>query len=117
MLSFVFANKWLCFGVFCFLIILAMSWRISYLSDKNEELSASLYVTNEINKNLNETIKELNERHNEELRLIKEADKAKTQIWGAAKGAKEHVYKSSENNATKLFNDVTSKLWGKGSRN
>ncbi|RTI79991.1 hypothetical protein C3I10_09305, partial [Campylobacter jejuni] len=49
--------------------------------------------------------------HKTELKALNEANKEKNQVQERVQYVKEYIYKSNENNITKLFNDVVDRLW------
>lgn len=64
-----------------------------------------------INENNQEKLKELNQIHKTELKALNEANNQKNQVQERVQYVKEYIYKSNENNITKLFNDVVVRLW------
>ncbi|WP_083263977.1 hypothetical protein, partial [Campylobacter sp. BCW_4333] len=65
----------------------------------------------EINKNNEARLKELTQIHKAELKAINEANNQKNEVKERIEYVKEYIYKSNENNITKLFNDVVDRLW------
>ncbi|EJH2755967.1 hypothetical protein NDR74_001964, partial [Campylobacter coli] len=72
---------------------------------------SDLALALEINRNNEAKLKELTQIHKAELKAINEANTQKNQVQERVQYVKEYIYKSNENNLTKLFNDVVDRLW------
>ncbi|ELD4953207.1 hypothetical protein QQJ02_001938, partial [Campylobacter coli] len=78
---------------------------------KLEKSQSDLALALKINENNQEKLKELNQIHKTELKALNEANNQKNQVQERVQYVKEYIYKSNENNLTKLFNDVVDRLW------
>ncbi|HEB7705432.1 TPA: hypothetical protein RZJ42_001823 [Campylobacter coli] len=78
---------------------------------KLEKSQSDLALALEINRNNEAKLKELTQIHKAELKAINEANNQKNQVQERVQYVKEYIYKSNENNLTKLFNDVVDRLW------
>ncbi|HED1035524.1 TPA: DUF1374 domain-containing protein [Campylobacter coli] len=76
-----------------------------------EKSQSDLALALEINRNNEAKLKELTQIHKAELKAINEANNQKNQVQERVQYVKEYIYKSNENNITKLFNDVVDRLW------
>ncbi|EAL2698447.1 hypothetical protein AZ702_07990 [Campylobacter coli] len=76
-----------------------------------EKSQSDLALALEINRNNEAKLKELTQIHKAELKAINEANNQKNQVQERVQYVKEYIYKSNENNLTKLFNDVVDRLW------
>ncbi|EAK6334952.1 DUF1374 domain-containing protein [Campylobacter coli] len=76
-----------------------------------EKSQSDLALALEINRNNEAKLKELTQIHKAELKAINEANNQKNQVQKKVQYVKEYIYKSNENNITKLFNDVVDRLW------
>ncbi|EAL9715671.1 DUF1374 domain-containing protein [Campylobacter coli] len=76
-----------------------------------EKSRSDLALALEINRNNEAKLKELTQIHKAELKAINEANNQKNQVQERVQYVKEYIYKSNENNITKLFNDVVDRLW------
>ncbi|XFC16370.1 DUF1374 domain-containing protein [Campylobacter coli] len=76
-----------------------------------EKSQSDLALALEINRNNEAKLKELTQIHKAELKAINEASNQKNQVQKKVQYVKEYIYKSNENNITKLFNDVVDRLW------
>lgn len=76
-----------------------------------EKSRSDLALALEINRNNEAKLKELTQIHKAELKAINEANNQKNQVQKKVQYVKEYIYKSNENNITKLFNDVVDRLW------
>lgn len=85
--------------------------RLDSTQAKLEKSQSDLALALKINENNQEKLKELNQIHNAELNALNEANKEKNQVQERVQYVKEYIYKSNENNITKLFNDVVDRLW------
>ncbi|RTJ16192.1 hypothetical protein C3H85_02485 [Campylobacter jejuni] len=85
--------------------------RLDSTKAKLEKSQSDLALALKINENNQEKLKELNQIHKTELKALNEANKEKNQVQERVQYVKEYIYKSNENNITKLFNDVVDRLW------
>ncbi|EAH6873378.1 hypothetical protein Y780_10065 [Campylobacter coli CVM 41915] len=85
--------------------------RLDSTKAKLEKSQSSLALALEINRNNEERLKELTQIHKAELKAINEANNQKNEVQKKVQYVKEYIYKSNENNITKLFNDVVDRLW------
>ncbi|ENP7064061.1 hypothetical protein ACEA94_000375 [Campylobacter coli] len=76
-----------------------------------EKSQSDLALALEINRNNEAKLKELTQIHKAELKAINEANNQKNEVQKKVQYVKEYIYKSNENNITKLFNDVVDRLW------
>ncbi|EAL2286321.1 hypothetical protein BEQ96_09255 [Campylobacter coli] len=80
-----------------------------------EKSQSDLALALKVNENNQEKLKELNQIHKTELKALNEANNQKNEVQKKVQYVKEYIYKSNENNITKLFNDVVDRLWGDNS--
>ncbi|HEF7701997.1 TPA: hypothetical protein SBA14_001536 [Campylobacter jejuni] len=85
--------------------------RLDSTQAKLEKSQNDLALALKINENNQEKLKELNQIHKTELKALNEANNQKNQVQERIEYVKEYIYKSNENNITKLFNDVVDRLW------
>ncbi|EKH7246860.1 hypothetical protein O8W49_000765 [Campylobacter jejuni] len=85
--------------------------RLDSTKAKLEKSQNDLALALKINENNQEKLKELNQIHKTELKALNEANNQKNQVQERVQYVKEYIYKSNENNITKLFNDVVDRLW------
>ncbi|OEW69539.1 hypothetical protein AJN59_01610 [Campylobacter sp. BCW_4322] len=85
--------------------------RLDSTQAKLEKSRSDLALALEINKNNEARLKELTQIHKAELKAINEANNQKNEVKERIEYVKEYIYKSNENNITKLFNDVVDRLW------
>ena len=85
--------------------------RLDSTKAKLEKSQNDLALALEINKNNEARLKELTQIHKAELKAINEANNQKNEVKERIEYVKEYIYKSNENNITKLFNDVVDRLW------
>ncbi|EGK8367677.1 hypothetical protein QXC21_001738 [Campylobacter coli] len=85
--------------------------RLDSTQAKLEKSQSDLALALKINENNQEKLKELNQIHKTELKALNEANTQKNQVQERVQYVKEYIYKSNENNITKLFNDVVDRLW------
>ncbi|ECK8355997.1 hypothetical protein FR372_07585 [Campylobacter jejuni] len=85
--------------------------RLDSTQAKLEKSQNDLALALEINKNNEARLKELTQIHKTELKALNEANNQKNQVKERVQYVKEYIYKSNENNITKLFNDVVDRLW------
>ncbi|HHT6850569.1 DUF1374 domain-containing protein [Campylobacter coli] len=85
--------------------------RLDSTKAKLEKSQSDLALALEINRNNEAKLKELTQIHKAELKAINEGNNQKNQVQEKVQYVKEYIYKSNENNITKLFNDVVDRLW------
>ncbi|EAJ5211117.1 hypothetical protein C1L80_02630 [Campylobacter coli] len=85
--------------------------RLDSTKAKLEKSQSDLALALKVNENNQEKLKELTKIHNAELKALNEANNQKNQVQERVQYVKEYIYKSNENNLTKLFNDVVDRLW------
>ncbi|EIP0136262.1 hypothetical protein LRM52_001474 [Campylobacter coli] len=85
--------------------------RLDSTKAKLEKSRSDLALALKVNENNQEKLKELNQIHKTELKALNEANNQKNQVQERVQYVKEYIYKSNENNITKLFNDVVNRLW------
>ncbi|EPE0641125.1 hypothetical protein ACSFXA_000278 [Campylobacter coli] len=85
--------------------------RLDSTKAKLEKSQSDLALTLKVNENNQEKLKELTKIHNAELKALNEANNQKNEVQKKVQYVKEYIYKSNENNLTKLFNDVVDRLW------
>ncbi|HHO0607063.1 TPA: hypothetical protein ACRS4G_001792 [Campylobacter coli] len=85
--------------------------RLDSTKAKLEKSQSDLALALQINQNNKAKIKELTKIHNAELKALNEANNQKNEVQKKVQYVKEYIYKSNENNLTKLFNDVVDRLW------
>ncbi|EAH6093293.1 hypothetical protein EGZ87_08210 [Campylobacter coli] len=76
-----------------------------------EKSQSDLALALKVNENNQEKLKELNQIHKTELKALNEANNQKNEVQKKVQYVKKYIYKSNENNITKLFNDVVDRLW------
>ncbi|EKN0137337.1 hypothetical protein QRU90_001786 [Campylobacter coli] len=89
--------------------------RLDSTKAKLEKSRSDLALALKVNENNQEKLKELNQIHKTELKALNEANNQKNQVQERVQYVKEYIYKSNENNITKLFNDVVDRLWDENS--
>ncbi|HFW6595579.1 TPA: hypothetical protein ACICEE_001198 [Campylobacter coli] len=85
--------------------------RLDSTKAKLEKSQSDLALALQINQNNKAKIKELTKIHNAELKALNEANNQKNEVQKKVQYVKEYIYKSNENNLTKLFNNVVDRLW------
>ncbi|EAL3703927.1 hypothetical protein BEQ94_05700 [Campylobacter coli] len=85
--------------------------RLDSTKAKLEKSQSDLALALEINRNNEAKLKELTQIHKAELKAINEANNQKNEVQKKVQYVKKYIYKSNENNITKLFNDVVDRLW------
>ncbi|HED7348103.1 TPA: hypothetical protein R5479_001266 [Campylobacter coli] len=85
--------------------------RLDSTKAKLEKSQNDLALALEINRNNEAKLKELTQIHKAELKAINEANNQKNEVQKKVQYVKEYIYKSNENNLTKLFNNVVDRLW------
>ncbi|TBR79798.1 hypothetical protein DU473_06500 [Campylobacter novaezeelandiae] len=78
---------------------------------KLQKSQNDLALALQINQNNEARLKELTQRHQQELQALNEVKIQKNEVKERIEYVKEYIYKSNENNLTKLFNDVVDRLW------
>lgn len=104
-------------GILLFSAFVSLLFYIKALKADNERLNLELNLAINANKSLEASLNESLKRHKKELRLLSEARQDEKEVQEKIIKVKEYVYKSNENNLTKLFNDVVSRLWTKANTN
>lgn len=104
-------------GILLFSAFVSLLFYIKALKTDNERLNLELNLAINANKSLEASLNESLKRHKKELRLLSEARQDEKEVQEKIIKVKEYVYKSNENNLTKLFNDVVSRLWTKANSN
>ncbi|ECK7977391.1 hypothetical protein FWZ90_09045 [Campylobacter coli] len=111
-LSFFSGDKKLYIALGLSLILLGYFYlRLDSTKAKLEKSQSDLALVLEINRNNEAKLKELTQIHKAELKAINEANNQKNEVQKKVQYVKEYIYKSNENNITKLFNDVVDRLW------
>ncbi|EHV4782274.1 hypothetical protein K0O67_001854 [Campylobacter coli] len=85
--------------------------RLDSTKAKLEKSQSDLALALEINRNNEAKLKELTQIHKAELKAINETNNQKNEVQKKVQYVKEYIYKSNENNITKLFNNVVDRLW------
>ncbi|EAI2575989.1 hypothetical protein EMO76_07585 [Campylobacter coli] len=85
--------------------------RLDSTKAKLEKSQSYLALALKVNENNQEKLKELTKIHNAELKALNEANNQKNEVQKKVQYVKEYIYKSNENNITKLFNNVVDRLW------
>ncbi|ELW5252801.1 hypothetical protein QL826_001791 [Campylobacter coli] len=85
--------------------------RLDSTKAKLEKSQSDLALALKVNENNQEKLKELTKIHNAELKALNEANNQKNEVQKKVQYVKKYIYKSNENNLTKLFNDVVDRLW------
>ncbi|EKC3816268.1 hypothetical protein OPY66_001208 [Campylobacter coli] len=89
--------------------------RLDSTQAKLEKSQSNLALALKVNENNQEKLKELNQIHKTELKALNEANNQKNEVQKKVQYVKEYIYKSNENNITKLFNNVVDRLWDENS--
>lgn len=111
-LSFFSGDKKLYIALGLSLILLGYFYlRLDTTKAKLEKSQSDLALALKINKNNEARLKELTQIHKAELKAINEANNQKNEVQKKVQYVKEYIYKSNENNLTKLFNNVVDRLW------
>ncbi|EKO2692060.1 hypothetical protein PZ793_001697 [Campylobacter coli] len=111
-LSFFSGDKKLYIALGLSLILLGYVYlRLDSTKAKLEKSQSDLALALEINRNNEAKLKELTQIHKAELKAINEANNQKNEVQKKVQYVKEYIYKSNENNLTKLFNNVVDRLW------
>ncbi|EEO8735326.1 hypothetical protein G6O39_001567 [Campylobacter coli] len=112
MINLLFGNAKLCIALVLMAILAGYFYlRLDSTKAKLEKSQSDLALALEINRNNEAKLKELTQIHKAELKAINEANNQKNQVQERVQYVKEYIYKSNENNITKLFNDVVDRLW------
>lgn len=111
-MSFLFSNAKLYIALALMAVLSGYFYlRLQSTQAKLEKTQNDLALALKINENNKEKLKELTQIHKAELKTLNEANAEKNQIQERVQYVKEYIYKSKENNLTKLFNDVVNRLW------
>ncbi|MBK1971737.1 hypothetical protein JG677_01730 [Campylobacter sp. TTU-622] len=100
--------------IFIGILIISMvflSFNLKLTKQELETTKNNLNLALEANNENLKKLKEINKIHKAQLQAISNANNEKEQIREKVKYVKEYIYKSNENNLTKLFNDVIDRLW------
>ncbi|EPD3972155.1 hypothetical protein ACR94Z_000285 [Campylobacter coli] len=112
MINLLFGNAKLYIALGLSLILLGYFYlRLDSTKAKLEKSQSDLALALEINRNNEAKLKELTQIHKAELKAINEANNQKNEVQKKVQYVKEYIYKSNENNLTKLFNNVVDRLW------
>ncbi|MGI7289324.1 hypothetical protein ACNGBY_02945 [Campylobacter coli] len=112
MINLLFGNAKLCIALVLMAILAGYFYlRLDSTKAKLEKSQSDLALALEINRNNEAKLKELTQIHKAELKAINEANNQKNEVQKKVQYVKEYIYKSNENNITKLFNDVVDRLW------
>ena len=98
-------------------LIAIMAYKIDSLKSKLEKQKYENAILQDSNKKLAQSIEALQERHKLELKTLQNANSEIKEVKERVKYVKQYIYKSNENNLTKLFNDVISRLWEQNGTN
>ncbi|EAI8473599.1 hypothetical protein CV543_08845 [Campylobacter coli] len=93
------------------LVLIYFYLRLDSTKAELEKSQSDLALALEINRNNEAKLKELTQIHKAELKAINEANNQKNEVQKKVQYVKEYIYKSNENNITKLFNNVVDRLW------
>ncbi|EAI2149081.1 hypothetical protein KY417_001167 [Campylobacter jejuni] len=85
--------------------------RLDSTKAKLEKSQSDLVLALKINENNEARLKELTQRYQQELQALNEVNSQKNEVKERIEYVKEYIYKSNENNLTKLFNDIINRLW------
>lgn len=111
-MSFLFSNAKLYIALALMAVLSGYFYlRLQSTQAKLEKTQNDLALALKINENNKEKLKELTQIHKAQLKTLNEANAEKNQIQERVQYVKEYIYKSKENNLTKLFNDVVNRLW------
>lgn len=111
-MSFLFSNAKLYIALALMAILSGYFYlRLQSTQAKLEKTQNDLALALKTNENNKEKLKELTQIHKAELKTLNEANAEKNQIQERVQYVKEYIYKSNENNLTKLFNAVVDRLW------
>lgn len=103
-LSFFSGDKKLYIALGLSLILLGYFYlRLDSTKAKLEKSQSDLALALEINRNNEAKLKELTQIHKAELKAINEANTQKNEVKESVQYVKEYIYKSNENNITKLL--------------
>ncbi|MBK1991684.1 hypothetical protein JG676_03605 [Campylobacter sp. 2018MI35] len=100
--------------IFIGILIISMvflSFNLKLTKQELETTKNNLNLALEANNENLKKLEEINKIHKAQLQAISNANNEKEQIREKVKYVKEYIYKSNENNITKLFNDVIDRLW------
>ncbi|HDZ5023721.1 TPA: hypothetical protein RTG57_000602, partial [Campylobacter jejuni] len=78
---------------------------------KLEKSQNDLNIALQVNENNEKKLKELSQIHKAELKALNDANTQKNEVRERVQYVKEYIYKSNENNFTKLFNGMVDRLW------
>lgn len=98
-------------------LIAIMAYKIDSLKSKLEKQEYENAILQDNNKKLAQSIEAIQERHKLELKTLQNANGEIKEVKERVKYVRQYIYKSNENNLTKLFNDVVSRLWEQNATN
>lgn len=111
-MSFLFSNAKLYIALVLMAILSGYFYlRLQSTQAKLEKTQNDLALAFKINEKNKVKLKELTQIHKAQLKTLNEANAEKNQIQERVQYVKEYIYKSNENNLTKLFNAVVDRLW------
>lgn len=112
MINLLFGNAKLCIALVLMAILAGYFYlRLDSTKAELEKSQSDLALALKVNENNQEKLKELNQIHKTELKALNEANNQKNEVQKKVQYVKEYIYKSNENNITKLFNNVVDRLW------
>lgn len=116
MINFLFGNAKLYIALALMAILAGYFYlKLDATQARLEKSQNDLALAVEINKNNEAKLKELTQIHKAELKAINEANNQKNEVKERIEYVKEYIYKSNENNITKLFNGMVDRLWDNNS--
>ena len=92
-------------------LIAIMTYKIDSLKSRLEKQEYKNAILQDNNNKLAQSIEAMQERHRLELETLQNANNEIKEVKERVKYVKQYIYKSNENNLTKLFNDVNNRLW------
>ncbi|HED5303924.1 TPA: hypothetical protein R5A54_001679 [Campylobacter jejuni] len=98
-------------GIFaCFLYL-----KLNSTNETLEKTKNDLNITLQANQNLADSIEFLMQRHDAELKILSSINLENQVLKDNVNETRQFIKNSNENNATKLFNLMVSRLWGENS--
>lgn len=98
-------------GILLVSVLSSLFFYVKSLQSENERLESELLSVINANLSLEKALNESLKRHEKELQALKDLKQDENELKEKVIKVKEYVYKSSENNLTKLFNSVLSSLF------
>lgn len=86
--------------------------RLEITKESLEKVKKDLNIALQINKDNEKKFKELSENYQNQIKILNEANNENNQLKDKIIHVKEYIYKNNENNLTKFFNNIVSRLWG-----